>query len=318
MGKTENDQAGREAFYSNPKVVCFLALVACAFWGSAFPCVKLSYEWIVAKDAGSQILLSGYRNVIAGVLAYILAAIMQKKMPVVKKESFMPVTLLGLTETTLQYALYAISIAHMSSYKGSIINSANVFVAIIFARILFPNEKLTRKKITGCIIGFMGILVINLMPGSLDFSFTVLGEGFMLLTAVVYGITSVYLKVVSKNEDAVTVNALQLLIGGVALCIVAFVMNGNIGKLDTRSILLLIYLGAVSTIGYTIWTILMKYNPVGRIAVYAFAIPIFGTLLSGLILGEEIFTFRNLIALILVSAGIIVVNYVGGRSAAKA
>lgn len=64
----------------------------------------------------------------------------------------------------------------------------------------------------------------------------------------------------------------------------------------------------LSTAAFSIWTILMKYNPVGKVAVYTFTIPIFGVALSGLLLGEQVLEMKNLIALVLVSAGIIIVN----------
>ena len=36
-------------------VVFALALLCCALWGSAFPCVKIGYEWLAIEGAGSQI-----------------------------------------------------------------------------------------------------------------------------------------------------------------------------------------------------------------------------------------------------------------------
>lgn len=42
-------------------VVFALALLCCALWGSAFPCVKIGYEWLAIEGAGSQILFAGYR-----------------------------------------------------------------------------------------------------------------------------------------------------------------------------------------------------------------------------------------------------------------
>ena len=38
----------------NPGVVFALALLCCALWGSAFPCVKIGYEWLAIEGAGSQ------------------------------------------------------------------------------------------------------------------------------------------------------------------------------------------------------------------------------------------------------------------------
>ena len=52
----------------------------------------------------------------------------------------------------------------------------------------------------------------------------------------------------------------------------------------------------------------MKYNPVGRVSIYIFSVPIFGVVLSGLLLGEQILSVKNLTALVLVSIGILIVN----------
>ena len=86
------------------------------------------------------------------------------------------------------------------------------------------------------------------------------------------------------------------------------VLGGQVSGFDAKSTALLIYLALLSTAAFSIWTLLMKYNPVGRVAVYTFTIPIFGVVLSGIILGEPVFEVKNLIALALVSAGIVIMN----------
>ena len=40
---TGKNQTGKK---QNPAVVCALALLCCALWGSAFPCIKLGYAWL--------------------------------------------------------------------------------------------------------------------------------------------------------------------------------------------------------------------------------------------------------------------------------
>jgi len=52
----------------------------------------------------------------------------------------------------------------------------------------------------------------------------------------------------------------------------------------------------------------LKYNPVGKVSIYIFTVPIFGVVLSGLLLGEQILSVKNLAALVLVSIGIFIVN----------
>ena len=72
-----------------------------------------------------------------------------------------------------------------------------------------------------------------------------------------------------------------------------------------RSVLLLLYMALLSTVAFSIWALLLNYNPVGKVAVFGFTIPVFGVALSAVFLGEDIWKIQNLAALILVSAGII-------------
>jgi len=64
----------------------------------------------------------------------------------------------------------------------------------------------------------------------------------------------------------------------------------------------------LSTVAFNIWAELLKYNPVGKIAVYSFSIPVYGVVFSALLLNEHVLTVQNLAALVLVSAGIVIVN----------
>jgi len=297
---------------TKPGVVCALALISCALWGSAFPCIKLCYRWLSVPGAASQILLAGYRFTMAGIITYVIAAIVQKKLPAIHKNAVPSVLALAITQTTLQYVFFYISMAHTTGVKGSVINSANVFAAIITAHFVFPDEHLTRRKVLGCLIGFAGIIVINLIPGAWNFDFAWNGEGFMLICTIIYGSSTVILKIAAGKGNSMTINALQLLIGGMLLLFIGLLCGGSVTGFEAKSSILLIYMAVLSAIAYTLWTILIKYNPVGKVAVYGFTIPVFGAVMSGIFLREEILRIQNLLALILVSIGIVVVNYSRG------
>ena len=73
---------------------------------------------------------------------------------------------------------------------------------------------------------------------------------------------------------------------------------------------ILMWLVMVSTVAYVMWSQLLKANDVSKIMIYKFTTPIFGVLLSLLILGSEgadlgIHTF---IGLVLICLGIICVQ----------
>ncbi len=72
--------------------------------------------------------------------------------------------------------------------------------------------------------------------------------------------------------------------------------------------LLLLYLSLLSSVAFTIWTILLKHNNVGKISIYNFLTPVFGVFLSAIFLKESIWHWKNLLALVFVCVGIYIVN----------
>lgn len=291
-----------------PAVICALALLCCALWGSAFPCIKLGYEWLNIRGTGSQILFAGYRFFLSGILTFVIGCGAERRFLVMKRSSVWHVFRQGFLQTALQYVFFYIGLAHATGAKSSIINASQGFVAVIASHFMLKSEKMTWRKAAGCILGLAGVISVNLSPGAWDGGFSLMGEGMILLCTVVYGISMVLLKMISDEESPMAITAYQTLIGGAILIVTGAVLGGQVSGFDVKSTALLIYLALLSTAAFSIWTLLMKYNPVGRVAVYTFTIPIFGVVLSGIILGEPVFEVKNLIALALVSAGIVIMN----------
>ena len=64
-------------------------------------------------------------------------------------------------------------------------------------------------------------------------------------------------------------------------------MGGRISGFTPASTLLLLYMAMISAVAYSLWGLLLKYNPVSRITVFGFMNPVFGVILSALLLGED-------------------------------
>ena len=73
------------------------------------------------------------------------------------------------------------------------------------------------------------------------------------------------------------------------------------------------YMVLLSAVAFSLWTVLLKHNPVGLVAVFNFLVPVFGAALSAIFLGESVFEWKNLLALVLVCAGIAIVTQAVGR-----
>ena len=286
-----------------------LALLCCFLWGSAFPMVKIGYEMfsISESDTASQILFAGIRFALAGALVIVFGSIIAKK-PLYPK-SKMEIghcLVLSLFQTILQYTAFYIGLAHTSGVKSSVLVALNVFLSLILSALVFRMEKLTAPKVIGVIIGFAGVVLINFEAGGFS-GFSLNGEGAILFSAFAYSVSSVLIKKYSVNEDPVMLSGWQFLIGGIVMALFAVIAGGRIHmQVDIKSVLAILYLALISAVAYTVWGLLLKYNPVSRVAVMGFMNPVFGVLLSALFLGEtaEAFNVKNLVSLVLVCVGI--------------
>ena len=302
----------KETYLQNSWIVAVLALICCALWGSAFPCIKIGYEMfsIPSDAAGSQILFAGYRFAIAGVLVILFGSILQKRFLFPRKDAWGKVWKLSMFQTVLQYLFFYIGLAHTSGVKGAIIVGTGSLVAVLVASLIFRQEKLTLPKLVGCLVGFAGVVAANLTGGGLDFEFRWNGEGFVFLSVISYACSSAVIKKYSQQENPVMLSGYQFLMGGLIMIVCGIMMGGKVTGFTFPSAMMLFYLGFLSATAYTIWGILLKYNNVSKVAIYGFMNPVIGVLLSAVMLGEgeEAFSLKNVGALLLVSIGILIVN----------
>jgi drug/metabolite transporter (DMT)-like permease len=132
----------------------------------------------------------------------------------------------------------------------------------------------------------------------------------MLMAALFYAFSSCCIKIFSKHENPVVLSGYQFMLGGLVLYIIGAAMGGQLVFWSSGCAYNLIYMGFISAGAYTLWGVLLKHNPVSRVSVFGFINPVMGVLLSALFLGEnkEAFSITGMLALLLVAAGILIVN----------
>ena len=211
---TEN----KNSFWTFMPVVVLVAIFCCVLWGSASPAIKIAYELfkIDASDTPSRLMLAGARFMLAGVMTIFFGFLLVKKALIPQKSSWKYIVILSLFQTIGQYYFFFMSLANTSGVRGSIINAAGNFLAPLFAIFLFKLEKVSAKKIIGCVVGFFGIImffggmgaIISGAPMSLE------GEGAMFAAAFFYAISGCSIKIFSKHENPVILSGYQFFIGG--------------------------------------------------------------------------------------------------------
>ena len=305
-----------QKLFSKKWIVFATAVLCTLLWGSAFPGIKTGYRMfqIAGQDTADQLMFAGARFLIAGILTLLVSFFVEKKEH--KKErrkqwSKGQIVLVAFVQTALQYVFYYIGMAHVTGVKGAILNGSTAFFCVVTACI-FYHESINGRKIAGCLLGLLGVFVVNLGKGSIGGSFSFLGEGFMLCSAVSSALGSLCNKEAAKKMGPVTLCGWQLILGAVLLIGVGFLFGGRISILEVPATgwLLLLYLAFLSAAAFSLWTVLLKYNPISRVAVFGFMNPVFGVILSALLLNGEKQTLgiKSVIALVFVCAGIYIVN----------
>jgi len=292
--------------FSDCKVVVALALLCCLLWGSSYPAIKTGYAWfgISRNDIPAQLVFAGWRFLGAGLILLAWAVATRKVIWGLGPGAGRQLVVLGLAQTTLQYVFFYVGLAHTTGVKGSIMNATGTFFSVLLAHWVYHNDRLSHAKLWGCLVGFAGVMVVNLGRGTLDLDVTLLGEGFVVIAALVLAAASIYGKQVSQRMDSVVMTGWQLGLGGVALLAIGWSLGGSLTGFTWGSTVLLVYLALLSSAAFSLWSILLKHNRVSQITVFNFTVPIFGAALSALFLGEALWEWKNLLALVLVCVGI--------------
>ena len=304
-----------QKFFSKNIVVVFGALLCCMLWGSAFPCVKLGYTLfnVDSSSYSSLILFAGVRFTLAGVLVLIFGSITQRRLLLPKRGNIWRVLVVALFQTAVQYTCFYIGLAHLTGVKSSVLNGLGVFFTIIAVCFIVRNERFTIVKLLGCVLGFGGVLIMNL--DGLNFEFTFAGEGLIILSGISAAMAAGFVKVFSRHENTTTLCGWQFLCGGLALVIIGAASGGSIMPQSGASFAMLFYLAFLSACAFTLQGYLLKYNPVSKVAVFKSTNPLFGALFSAIILGEseQLLHYTTLLALLLVCGGILIINLLGER-----
>lgn len=295
---------------SNRAVVGILAIFCCLLWGSATPAIKTAYKLfqIASDDTMSRFVLAGLRFFFAGAVIIIFGSVSAGKLIRPKKGNIMLVIKLGMVQTVLQYYFFYTGLAHTTGIKSAILGASATFFSILFS-VLFRMEKLSARKIVGSVIGFSGVILINITGGSID-ALNLKGDGFIMIYTIMNGLAAVMIKKYSQKEDPVVLTGYQFLFGGLVLTAAGILGNGKLLPESASAWGLMAYMVFLSAVAYTLWSVLLKYNDVSHVTVYNFTNPVFAVLLSALVLREQnTFTaIQCIISLVLVCLGILIVN----------
>lgn len=300
------------------KSTTILTAVLCTFlWGSAFPVLKIGYELfeIPSGDIWSKMVFAGLRFFLAGFVVLLLNRFFNKGDRVRWYPAYGKwVVALALLGTTVQYFFFYIGVGNTTGVKGSIAATAGTFLVVLMAPLFFKKDQLNRNKILGMLLGFIGIFLTALSGGieGLNFSFSPMGEGFLIIAGLGDAGGVLVAKYLSDKINPFHFSFFQMVLGALVLLALGLGFGLAFGGLHlvftVKGVLLLIYAAIISGVAFSLWNVLLRYNEASAITAFKFLIPVFGSLLSILLLPGESFSIFILLGLGAASVGVYLVN----------
>ena len=284
------------------------ALTAAIAWGWAFPLIKIGFSafGITADMTGSKMLFAGIRFAAAGLIVLGVARSNGRSFATTRLVDWRFILAFALMNTTLHYFFFYVGMSHSEGSRAAILNSLSTFLVVLLACACFKSDKLTSRKIIGCVVGFSGILALNL-GGADSGQFSWMGDGMIILNAICGACSNLMTRGLSRRVDVFVGTGYSLTIGGLLLIIPGLLFGGTLPFINLQGISCLIALIAISAIGFALYNKLLSCNPVGKVAIYNSLIPIVGAVTSCLCLGET-FHLKYALAGGLAAIGIYIIN----------
>jgi drug/metabolite transporter (DMT)-like permease len=211
-----------------------------------------------------------------------------------------------------EFGLIFVGLKYTLASRGSVILYVAPFVAAIGAHFFLIDDRFNRWKGCGLMLAFGGLVVLFMKKlGTLSFQ-ALPGDILFLIAGAAWGATTVYIKkYLASRAEPLQVLFFQLLFSAPFLLGLSLIFEDRVvsGFSPLTAFSMLYQCIIVAFLSYLDWFVLVSRYPVSLLHAFSFFTPVFGVIISGiLILGEPV--GANLIlALIMVSAGMVLVNY---------
>jgi probable blue pigment (indigoidine) exporter len=246
-------------------------------WASASVAAKFGLY------SAEPLVLYVYRFLLAGIvlLAYV-HVVERTRLPAGKE--WWQLTVFGGFNTTIYLGLFIVALQYVTPGITTLALALNpLFISLMTA--LWMKRRIRALEWLSIVLGIAGVIVAA-YPLLLNSSATVGGLAVLAVSMVAYSFGAVYYAAVKWELSRTTINAWQVLIGGILIVPIAWSMHERPTQFDLNfwaSLLWLIF--PVSILAVQLWLRLLKVDAV-RAALWLYLCPVFGFIYAAILLGE--------------------------------
>jgi drug/metabolite transporter (DMT)-like permease len=291
------------------KALVFAAFAALyIIWGSTYLAIFIAIKNI------PPFLMAGSRFIIAGLILYTWCRVQRQATPDAKSIaniSFSGILLLFIGNCGLVWVEQ-----YLPTGLAAIIIATIPLWFVVLDKRQWKYHFANKQIVVGLLIGFAGIL--SLFAGKSSFNFhsdkmQLISFFVLVLGSISWAIGSLYSKYKPSNGSTGMKAAIQMMAAG-SLSLITGIGSGELqqfswSNVSIQAIMAVLYLITFgSLIGYMSFVWLMTVRPPSLVGTYAYVNPVVAVFLGWLIANEQI-TWHQILALIIILAGVIIVNF---------
>ena len=267
----------------DPRAPVLLVALGCT-WGASFLFIK-----VIVEDVSPI-------EVVAGRLFFGALAVMGFLLITRHEFRWSPgvpakMAVLAVASNIAPFWLISWGEQHINSGTASVLNSTMPIFTAVLAAAFLVEERFTAGRLAGLMLGFAGIIVLTGDDALRITDSDVLGQLAIVGAAACYGAAAVYSRTLLRENDPVTLSALQLLIGLVFCVPLVLLLEstpayGSMG-LDAWGSLIALGLGGTG-IAYIAYLWLIEHMGSVRASLVTYIVPVIALFLGWAVLDESL------------------------------
>jgi drug/metabolite transporter (DMT)-like permease len=280
--------------------------VLSVLWGCSFLFVELALH-----DIPVFTVALGRTGIAAAFLLLLLIATRTPLLPLAQR--WREFLLLGALRAAIPMSLIVWAQTRIDSGVAGILNSTSPLFTMVIAHLLTSDDRLTPRKLIGCLIGMMGVIVMVGMELLYQLGNGIAGQLAMLGATCSYGFAAVYGRRFDTGSN--TMSAAGMLCGATLLILPAALLIDPPSTLSPglSSIGALCGLALLSTAAaFVVWFRLITTAGPSNTSLVTFLIPFTALGLGILLLGEKP-SLSALLGLVIILAGLAVTQLQSSR-----
>ena len=281
----------------------WLAFIALGtIWGSSFLWIKIAVQEI------GPFLLVAFRLLFGALGLLVVALYMRPEMPRGRR-ILLILTLIGFTNNAIPYVLISWGEQFIDSAVAAILNSTTPLFAMIFAHLYLRDDRLTASRLTGLLVGFVGIVILVSRDLSSEAQFNLAGQLAVLLASISYAGTIVFARKTTQGISPIALALIPLIGADLFMWVITPIVESPL-SLPTLPVtwLAVVWLGLMGTcIAFLLYYYLLHSVGPTRTALVTYVFPLVGVIL-GVIFLNELLDWQLVVGGALVVGSIVVVN----------